>query len=248
VAVHHQGAAEACLPVEEAVVDPGPARLGEEGPRHGQELVGVGMRIEPAMDEQRVAEPHMAAHAPQAMDHSLSKGHLQQGMVGARPRLAGPHAHLIPELRPTHALGEPHRLGLVGVRPADHGEQHHDLMVAHQPVDMVDAVGFLVCGPLLEYADAVGSAIDHVAEVDQPPLAGCVGGQTGDGVEQHAKLAGAAVHVADREHGLAAQRERGWLPVRDLDRQSDGGIHARNASPIRRGAPLQPGAGARTPP
>ena len=118
----------------------------------GQELVGVGVRIEPAMDEQRVAEPHMAAHAPQAMDHAIAQRGLEQRLVGPGVGLAGAGAHLVQEGGSAHALGEPHRLGLVAVRPADHGEQHHDLVVAHQPVDMVDAVGFLALGPLLEHA------------------------------------------------------------------------------------------------
>src|SRR5882757_8675504 len=63
VAMDHQGTPEAALPVEEAVVDPGPACLGEDRPGAGQELVGIGMRIEPAMNEQRVAQPDMRAHA-----------------------------------------------------------------------------------------------------------------------------------------------------------------------------------------
>lgn len=54
----------------------------------------------------------------------------------------------------------------MGVRSADDRVHHHDAMVAHQPVDMVDPVGVLVASPV-EHADAVGAAVDHVAEVDE---------------------------------------------------------------------------------
>ena len=237
----HQGAVEAVLPVEEAVVDPGPARLGEDRPRAGQELVGVGVRVEAAMDEQRVAQPDMRAHAIEAMHDRLAQGRLEQRLADGRRRRAGARAHLVEQQLAAHALAEPHGLRLVRMRAADDGQHHHDLVVAHQPVDMVDAVRCLVGRPQLEHAHAVGPAIDHVAEIDQTPLAAALPRQFADGAQERAQLVGAAVDVADGEHRLAQKVERRGLPVGDLDGKfggdADGRIHGRDASPIRRGAP-----------
>ena len=59
VAVHHEGAAEASLPVEEALVDPGPTGVGEGGPGRGEEGLLIGLAVQPAVNEQRVADTQM---------------------------------------------------------------------------------------------------------------------------------------------------------------------------------------------
>ena len=89
------------------------------------------------------------------------------------------------------------------MRTADDGQHHHELVVAHQPVDVVDAVGRRVGRPQLEHAHAVGAAIDHVAEIDQTPFAAALGRQFADGAQERAELVCAAVDVADGEHRLA---------------------------------------------
>ena len=64
-----------------------------------------------------------------------------------RRGMAGPGRHLIQQDMAAHAPGQPHGLGLAGVRSADGCEHHHDFVIAHRPVDMVDAVRLFVPGP-----------------------------------------------------------------------------------------------------
>ena len=105
------------------------------------------------------------------------------------------------------------------MRPADDGEHHHDLVVAHQPVDMVDTMGLLALRPLLQHADTVRSAIDHVAEIDQAASTGGLAGKSRNGRQQRLEFGRAAVHVADGEHGLSLQVEGRGLPFGNFDGQ-----------------------------
>ena len=221
--MHHQRAAKSTLPVEEAMVDPGPARLGKDGPGPGQEFVWIGVRVEPAMDEQRVADTDVRTHAVQSLDDSPAQCRLEQGEIGVDCRTSCARCHLVEQLLTAHALAEPHGFGLVCMRATDGCQHHHDLVVAHHPVDTIDAAGLGLLRPKFEHAHAVGPAVDHVAEIDQAPLAALRLGEFGNRVEQHAELGCAAMNIADGEHRLALQRERCGLPVGNLDGQGHGG-------------------------
>jgi hypothetical protein len=134
-----------------------------------------------------------------------------------RVGIADGGAHLGQHLAAAGALGQP---GLEGLRPqwaAAHRQQHQDLVVADQPVDPLDAAGLRTLRPLAQYAHHVRPAVDHVAQIDQPARCRCFPREPGDRDEQAVEMLGAAMHVADGEHGFARQRERCGLPRGDVD-------------------------------
>ena len=180
------------------------------------------MRVETTVDEQRVAQPHMRAHGLQAVHDIVAQPRLEQRLVGVSRRVARPRRHLVEQLLAAHALAQPHDFGLVRMRPAHGGQHHHDLVVAHQAVDVIDAVRFFAPRPELQHAGAVGTAVDHVAEIDEATFSLGVVREATDGLEKNGQFGRTAMDIADGEHGFALEIERRGFPGGDVDREGHG--------------------------
>ena len=218
VAVHHQRAAEAALPVEEARGDPGPARIGAGGPGRRQESRLVAIRpssppwtntVLPSRRCGRWVSSRSTICWPRAAARQLVARRRRAGRVRRRASRPAPCCRRC--ARPA-TWRRPSRRAA-----AAHRQQHEDLVVADDAVDPIDAARLGVLGPEPQHAQVVGPAIDHVAEIDQPARRVAFAGKIRTVSSRLAQLLGAAMHVADREHGLALERERSGFPGRDLD-------------------------------
>ena len=88
--------------------------------------------------------------------------------------------------------------------------------------NVIDAVRFLAPRPEFQHARAVGTAVDHVAEIDESALALGVVREAADGLEKNGQFGRTAMDIANGEHGLALEIERRRFPGGDVDREGHG--------------------------
>src|ERR1041384_6740335 len=69
MAMHDHRAAETAAPFQERLVDPGPMIAAEFRERGGERGLRRDQGIDPAMHEDRVADPHMTFEAVEAREH-----------------------------------------------------------------------------------------------------------------------------------------------------------------------------------
>ena len=172
------------------------------------------------MHEQRIAETEMRALGEQQVERLLAeRWRAPVHSSAARPGSRTDGAHLVHHLGAAHALATATwRSPASAMRAAAQGEQHQDLVVADDAVDPVDAVRLRSARPRAAARPACRGR-DRSCRRDRPAGAGRCSRRrvSRGGVEQALQVIGAAMNVADREHGLAVQRERRGHPGGDFD-------------------------------
>ena len=93
VAVDDDSSIKPAAPLQERAMDPSPLRVGKRGPGSGEEFLWLGMRVEPGMDEQRIADRDMRQHRGEQMKDILTERYFEKRSARARVRAAGQHRH-----------------------------------------------------------------------------------------------------------------------------------------------------------